>query len=229
MLWMMAALAAEPVALVELFTSQGCSSCPPADAFVQGLDLDARRDGLAVYVLSYHVDYWDRLGWKDPYGDARWTGRQRDYARAFRSEKLYTPQIVVNGELEGVGSNAPRIKGYIAHALTRDSTARIEGHARVEGRTVKVEVTTVGAPLGGQIYVAVIEPQRSNTVDAGENRGHRSVHTNVVRAMVKADAPGSTGSITVPDDVDLTKLEVLAWVADPLTLHVVGAGKLDRR
>lgn len=227
MLWIMAALGAEPVALVELFTSQGCSSCPPADAFAGTLDQEARREGLPVYVVSYHVDYWDRLGWKDPYGDPRWTGRQRDYAKAFRAEKLYTPQIIVNGELEGVGSHAPRIKGYIAHALTQPATAKVEGKARVDGRTVRIEVSTVGAPLGGLIYVAVVEPERSNQVTAGENRGQKSVHTNVVRAMVKTDAPGSTGTITVPDDVDLGKIEVIAWVADPLSLHVVGAAKLS--
>lgn len=226
MLWILTAIAAEPIALVELFTSQGCSSCPPADALVTAIDADARASKTPVYVLSYHVDYWDRLGWKDPYSDARWTGRQRTYAKAFRSEKLYTPQVVVNGTAQGIGSNAPLVKGLMAHALSEPSMTKVQGSAKIAGRGVTVEVTTVGAPIGGELYIAVIEPTRENAVPKGENRGRQSVHTNVVRAMVKADAPASRGTIPVPEDVDLSKVEVVAWVSDPLTLAVVGASKL---
>lgn len=228
MLWILAATAAEPIALVELFTSQGCSSCPPADTLVHSIDEEARASDRPVYVVSYHVDYWDRLGWKDPYSDKLWTGRQKEYADAFRLDKLYTPQIVVNGAMQGVGSSAPRVKGYIAKALSQPADARVQGSARVEGRTVQVEVTATGAPVGGQIYVAVVEPERRNDIPRGENRGRKAVHTNVVRAMVKTQAPGSRGVIPVPDDVDLARAEVIAWVADPLTLQVVGASRLAR-
>lgn len=226
MLWILTALAAEPIALVELFTSQGCSSCPPADALLHGIDAEARSSDRPVYVVSYHVDYWDRLGWKDPYSDNRWTGRQKQYADAFRLKKLYTPQVVVNGTMQGIGSSAPKVKGYIAHALTEPAQAKVDGKATIDGRVVKIEVTATGAPIGGQIYVAVVEPERRNTIPLGENRGSEGVHTNVVRAMVKTKAPGSRGSIPVPADVDLDAIEVIAWVADPLTLQVVGASKL---
>lgn len=227
LLFALTALAADPVALVELYTSQGCSSCPPAEALLTKIDAQARQDGMPVYALSFHVDYWDRLGWKDPYGDPRWTGRQREYARAFRSDKLVTPQVVVNGSEQAIGSQEPLVKAHIAKALTQAASTRLQGTATVRDGQVHVEVTAVGAPIGGEIFIALYEPVRKNRIEKGENKGTDAVHTNVVRAMVKARAPGARGKLTVPEGVDLASAEVVAWVSDPLTMAVVGASRIE--
>lgn len=225
MIWLASALAAEPVALVELFTSEGCSSCPPADAALDAL-VEA-SEGKNVYALSFHVDYWDRLGWKDPWSDARWTGRQREYSRIFRQNgRVYTPQAVVNGREAFVGSKEDVLRKKVTEALERPAAASVTGTAtRVDG-AVRIEVNVVGAPIGGELFVAVAEDRREVDILKGENAGKKGVHRHVVRAMVKADTPASSGKIDVPADFLWDGAQVYAWVADPLTLEVVGAARL---
>lgn len=224
---MMTVQAAEPVAVVELFTSQGCSSCPAADAVIGRIAAEAREDGHPVYVLSFHVDYWDKLGWKDPYGDERWTGRQRMYSAALgEAGKVYTPQVVVNGTEHVVGSQEPLVKGLIAGALLKQTDATVSGEAVFTDGAVTVEVTTDGAPKSAQLFVAVVEKERRNPVPRGENKGRELVSTNVVRAMVKADAAGAKGKMPLPDDFLREGAEVFAWVQHGLTNEVIGAAKL---
>src|SRR5439155_1000874 len=119
-------------ALLELFTSEGCSSCPPADALLARLASEARRSGRRVYALSFHVDYWDRLGWKDRFSSAAFTQRQGDYARRFRLASLYTPQLVVNGAQEIVGSDAPRVE--VANARSCGAGRRWSTPSRIRER-----------------------------------------------------------------------------------------------
>lgn len=101
------------VAVVELFTSEGCSSCPPADKLLRTIQAESKD----VYVLSYHVDYWDRLGWKDPFSQAAFTERQRDYAQQFNLESIYTPQVVINGVKEFVGSDEQRLRSILTQKI----------------------------------------------------------------------------------------------------------------
>jgi len=95
----------EPVAVVELFTSEGCSSCPPADRILSRLTAETQRDHRRIYTLSFHVDYWDRLGWRDPYSSSANSDRQRQYAELMKLQSVYTPQMIVNGRIEFVGSD----------------------------------------------------------------------------------------------------------------------------
>jgi len=106
-----------PVAVIELFTSQGCSSCPPADKLLTETVNRAKAGQQSVYALSFHVDYWNRLGWSDPYSDARYSARQRQYARQLNTATIYTPQAVINGRQEFVGSNRTRLNTLLADAL----------------------------------------------------------------------------------------------------------------
>src|SRR6476620_3102500 len=107
-------------AVVELFTSEGCSSCPPADAVLARLAADTRDRGLAVYPLAFHVDYWDRLGWRDPHSAKAYTDRQYAYAAALGAAgQVYTPQMVVNGTAAFAGSNAREADRQVAAALVR--------------------------------------------------------------------------------------------------------------
>ncbi|MEZ4320996.1 MAG: DUF1223 domain-containing protein [Myxococcota bacterium] len=225
----LAASAAEPVAVVELYTSQGCSSCPAADEVLARIAKSSRADDTPVYVMSFHVDYWNKLGWADPYSDARWTTRQREYSASLgEAGRVYTPQVVVNGTQHAVGSQEPLVKALIAGALSKEAVATVSGSTKVSDGKVVVEVSTENAPKNALLYVAVVEPERKNAIPKGENRGQTGVHANVVRAMVKAETPTSKGAIPVPEGVDPAAVEVFAWVQDPLTNQVLGAAKLAR-
>jgi hypothetical protein len=121
--WPALRASAAGVAVVELFTSEGCSSCPPADDILVDIAREARQSKRAIYPLAFHVDYWDQLGWKDPFGSAAYSRRQDDYVAAFGGEGPYTPQMVVNGRVGFVGSRREQAQREIARALEQPATA----------------------------------------------------------------------------------------------------------
>ena len=118
-------------AVVELFTSEGCSSCPPADKLLGQIDERARADGSRVFPLAFHVDYWNHLGWTDPFSSEASSNRQRDYGRALHLESIYTPQMIVNGEREFVGSNGEIAEKAVSEALSRPEENTITLHLGV--------------------------------------------------------------------------------------------------
>ena len=167
--------------VVELFTSQGCSSCPPADALLQ--QYSKRRD---IVALSFNVDYWDYLGWKDTLGKSAYSKRQRAYARARGDGKVYTPQIVANGLDHAVGSVRPKVENAL-----KQSARKLAGHR------VSLDLSTdqsnfiirVGAGAGkpkkpATIYVAAVDPTVTVKIGRGENHGRKITYHNVVRSMI---------------------------------------------
>jgi hypothetical protein len=172
--------AAQPApVVVELFTSQGCSSCPPADALLTEL---ARTDA-GLLPLDLHVTNWDRLGWRDPYSLPAATGRQRDYSARLGLEGVYTPQVVVAGLYQAVGSDRAAVRAAIARARAEAPAA------------VPLAVAAVGAGLRlhaaagtgtGTLWLVGYDPRHSTAVAAGENGGRTLQETNVVRALVRA-------------------------------------------
>jgi len=165
-----AAAETRPV-VVELFTSQGCSSCPPADALLH--ELAGRKDVLA---LGFHVDYWDKLGWKDPLSTPGATIRQHDYAAEFGRNEVYTPQIVVDGQHQAVGSNRGAVLQAIAEARPV-SAAPIAFAA--DGRSA-----SVGGGTGrGKVLVIRYLRTRTTAVARGENSGHTAVDANGVESI----------------------------------------------
>jgi hypothetical protein len=204
----MNATAARPTALVELFTSEGCSSCPPADALLA--QLAARGDVLA---LSFHVTYWDRLGWRDPFSAEAFTQRQSAYAHAFKLESLYTPQMVVDGRRQFVGSNRTAAADAIRNALTRSPGARLSLSTRAVGASIAATVHVEGAPEDAVLFVAWTDAERSSAPNAGENGGAHLKHVDVVRALEHVALRGGR----YDDVVHLTRPElvtgsVVAWV-----------------
>jgi hypothetical protein len=171
------------IAVVELFTSEGCSSCPPADALLERLVHEADRSGRRVYGLSFHVDYWDRLGWRDPFSNADHTRRQSQYARRFGLKSLYTPQVVVNGDGECVGSNAAAVRAQIDRSLSRASEVTPQFSVAASGRELRVRCNVPHAPRGATLNLAWVQSSAVSTPDAGENGGRTLRHANVVRDL----------------------------------------------
>ena len=173
-----AAQAHSPKVVLELFTSQGCSSCPSADAYLG--ELAQTRDD--VVALSVHVDYWDYIGWEDRFATPEMTARQKDYARALGIAYVYTPQLVIDGASHVTGSNKHAVKNAIAvskHADTRRVPVALTSKA--PGR-LTVEIGASDGYYGAAtVWLVSVDRQYTTTVDAGENRGRTLTNYNVVR------------------------------------------------
>ena len=161
---------ARPV-VVELFTSQGCSSCPPADRLLGEL-----KDRPGVIALSLHVDYWDYIGWQDPYGKARHTERQQAYKRRLGLDYVYTPQIVVDGRLQAVGSQRQAVLERIERARARAPAVR----PRLQADRAVVPAAAVAGPA--RVWLVTFDARHATQVAEGENAGDRLVNHNVVRS-----------------------------------------------
>ena len=180
-MWLVACLAGAPAyaaapVIVELFTSEGCSSCPPADAVLERLE----KSGDAI-VLGEHVTYWDHDGWKDRFSAETFTMRQDEYVRRFRLDSAYTPQMVVNGQAEFVGSDEGRARQEILKAA-REAKAKVELALEAGGVSIKVSELPAAAK-GADVILAVTETRLDTDVRGGENGGHKLRHTGVVRSM----------------------------------------------
>ena len=208
----------QPV-LVELFTSQGCSSCPPADELLSRIAHDPNLRGRAI-PLAYHVDYWNHLGWRDPFSSREWSQRQGDYVRALRLDSAYTPQVVINGTRQMVGSAS----GAIYRAIDEESNRAAEGSVsiRAEGGDVVVRAS---APRGGlDVMVAVYEDGASTNVERGENGGRTIANDSIVRKLVRVATLDGKG--VVEDRVKLAigvHMGAVAFLQDPKTRRVVAA------
>lgn len=167
---------AERPVVVELFTSQGCSSCPPADALLGEL---AGQPG--VLALSFHVDYWDYIGWKDPFATAQYTERQRDYAARLGLRYVYTPQIVVDGRHDVVGSKRREVTRAIAEAAGTAPPVSVTFDEAGSGRVV---LSAGSAPAGGAtVWLITFDDSHKTEVARGENRGRAITNSNVVREL----------------------------------------------
>lgn len=178
--WPAAAQEQKPVAVVELFTSQGCSSCPPADALLQGLA--ARAD---VIALSLHIDYWDHLGWKDTLAKPMFTARQQAYARARGDRQVYTPQMIVNGQRQIVGSDAEAIERAMAETAGTGAMPVPVQVAHHNGQIhVKLPVADEAAPAA-EVWLMAVQKKQDVLIERGENQDRRMVYVNAVRKMIR--------------------------------------------
>ena len=162
--------------LVELFTSEGCSSCPPADQLLEQLDSQA-------VVLSEHVTYWNHEGWKDPYSSNESTARQQAYCRRMDVDSAYTPQMVVDGDVEFAGNLAKRARQEIARAA-REPKAGVHLQRTGDGLLAEVDPS----PMEGGVFLAVADDRDVSQVSAGENKGQELRHVAVVRSIRKIGA-----------------------------------------
>jgi hypothetical protein len=186
--------------IIELFTSQGCSSCPAADKNLTELLNKSALEGTHVYGLSFHVDYWNYIGWQDPYSSKVFTERQRNYATVMKLQSIYTPQMIINGKVEFVGSNRKRAEEVISNALEEKPNYVISIiQFSIEGDRLRLNYTIDLVPNLEVINLAVVEGAVETYVSRGENQGKKLRHNNVVRAFktVPVEKQGEI-EITIP-------------------------------
>jgi len=188
---------ADPRAVVELFTSQGCSSCPPADKILGELAKDP-----SVIALSMPIDYWDYLGWKDTLADARFSARQKAYSHMRGDRDVYTPQVIVNGSVHLIGSDRAGIEGAISDTKKTDGVMSLPVSMTLAGKQISVSVaasSTASAEAHGEVWICSISTSVPISIGRGENTGREVTYYNVVRNLLKiGDWNGSSGNWTIP-------------------------------
>jgi hypothetical protein len=225
----------EPVpVVVELFTSEGCSSCPPADALLVRLQQERSVAGTQIIALEEHVDYWNDLGWNDPFSSNEFTERQRHYAESFHHGGPYTPQMVVDGQFEFVGSRSDEARKSITAAAgsPRANVKVVRNPAAPDGKEWDVSVGSLPSVNdAAEVWLAVTETGLHSNVEAGENSGRDLFHAAVVRQLVKlGDANANNeaaysgkAKIAIQPGWNKTNLQVVAFVQEKKSRRIVGA------
>ena len=194
--------------IVELFTSQGCSSCPSADAYLQTL---LGKPG--IIPLSYHVDYWDYLGWRDTLGSADYSQRQYDYASSRGDKNVYTPQTIINGREHFVGSQKSMVSGGIASAQSSAQADWIDISMAENTTDVMIEIGAGSASAEATLWLMAYAPTVSVEIKKGENAGNTITYNNVVRKMVPAGMwHGEKASLVLPRSSVIPE-DCKGWVA----------------
>jgi hypothetical protein len=170
--------------LVELFTSEGCSSCPPADRLLADLDHQQPVPAATIIVLSEHVDYWDHLGWRDPYSSYRWSERQNQYGRRFGLDSVYTPQMVIDGVHQVNGSDASAVRHAIEQSATRSKLTIGVGHVAKTNDMLDLTLSVEATPAS-TLYAAIADDRDRSSVERGENQGRTLEHVAVVRSLTE--------------------------------------------
>lgn len=217
--------ASTPV-LVELFTSEGCSSCPPADSLLAELEQKQPVPGTLIVVLSEHVDYWDHEGWRDPNSSHLWTDRQNEYGRQFRLDSVYTPQMVIDGNQQASGNDPRTIVAAIEHDATMPHVGIAISKLERSGGGLQVAFTA-GAAHGASLFAVVADDADHSNVQRGENAGHTLDHVAVARSLVRLakleSAPlYKTATLALPADAASRHLRLVLFAQDGKTGHIVG-------
>ena len=213
--------------VLELFTSEGCSSCPPAEELLAQINKES--NGKPVYVLGYHVDYFDNLGWKDVFGSAEYTRRQQRYS-AWLNSQVYTPQLVVNGVKEFVGSNESDVRKAFTEQLQVKHAASLSFSAHSTEELIKIHFQTAKTQDNDEILFALVQKNGSTNVRRGENAGRNLSHVQIVRSLTKqALKELKSGDVVmkIPQHDNPVKWEVIGMVQNKRTGAISAAGKLE--
>ena len=226
--------------VVELFTSEGCSSCPPADALLAGLDLQQTIENVEVIALEEHVDYWNELGWVDPFSSHGWTARQYAYSEVLGNGNPYTPQMVVDGRAELVGSHARKARQAISESARTEKTQVTLSErppVRPGGKSLSVKIGKLTGAKGrdtAEVWLAITETGLHSEVKRGENAGEDLHHAAVVRSIRKiGEAKGGedisfSGDVTVPLQAEWKRenLKAVVFVQEKKARGILGAAVL---
>jgi len=219
--------------LLELFTSEGCSSCPPADRLLEVLDQKQPVAGAELIVLSEHVDYWDRLGWRDPFSSPQYTARQQEYAAKFSRDGVYTPQLVVVGTFGFVGSDGREAASAIQRAMREPKIVITISNIAHDGNQVTAHIelrppepnTKRGRAL---LYMALADNRAESRVTRGENGGRNLAHVGVTRVLKQMgmidleSALAKDVTLTVQQSAGSSGMRLVAFIQDPRSGQVLG-------
>lgn len=219
--------ASRPV-VVELFTSEGCSSCPPADELLSRLRKEGTENGVEIIPLGFHVDYWNYQGWQDRFSSSQYSKRQETYAEQLHTEGPYTPEMVVNGSQDFVGNDAGRARSTISQAGAETAVAQVS--LKPQAGKLVVNVTRQPGP-SGEVWLAITEDNLSSRVAAGENTGRTLHHDAVVREFMSIGRLqngtfSKSVGLNLQRDWKPADLHIVVFVQDPKTGKIAGAAEI---
>ena len=210
-------------AVVELFTSEGCSSCPAAEKVLSRLHDDYKD----ACFLEFHVDYWNYLGWKDEYSDKTYTKRQQDYAQNFGLSSTYTPQAVINGSKEMVGSDNNRLQSLVQQSLKQKPPVKLEIKAVSTGKSLTVSYSTDATD--GLLNIALVQLHAETNVKDGENSGRNLKHTNVVRVFktIRLEKGQSNIIIELPGGLSKNDCHIIGYIQNKGDDRIIAAREIQ--
>jgi len=211
-------------AVVELFTSEGCSSCPPADELVTRIQKESKDK--PVYILAFHVDYWNRLGWKDVFSSADYSKRQKEYASYLHLQSVYTPQIVVNGKTEFVGSEESTLRNAIGKSLQTAPAARLTLNILKDNPgELSLKYSTEGTDRNTILLIALVQKWAQTKVERGENAGQTLSHVQIVRKLQRVTLSGNNGiaNIALPGGFEQATGEIIGILQNTESGAIAGA------
>ena len=219
-----------PFAVVELFTSEGCSSCPPADRLLSQITQETEEKDLPVYTLSFHVDYWNYIGWTDPFSKNIFTQRQYRYAESLNSSSVYTPQMIINGTKGFSGGNQRKANDLISQALQNSAALNLQLILQKDGQKFfKLFYKLSEVTDDCRLNIAVVEKNLVSQVTQGENAGKTLRHDHVVRLFSSIDLKKSNGQVVLEIQPGWKKpdLRVIGYMQDKTTMKILGAQKIN--
>ena len=210
-------------ALLELYTSEGCSSCPPADELLGKIQNEYRDKN--VYVLAYHVDYWDKQGWKDIFSNPDFTKRQYDYAQFMGKEPIYTPQVIINGKTDFIGSQETSLRNGIKSALSKPVSASLSLEASQNSNSLSVNYNVESTSKNSRLLIAVVQKEAKSNVKRGENANRVLSHYQIVRNLQSVDLNKNnkgTAAIHLPKNYNTQDFEIIGFVQDMNSGAILG-------
>lgn len=214
-------------AVVELFTSEGCSSCPPADDLIAKIQKESNNQ--PVYILAYHVDYWNRLGWKDAFSSHAYSERQYQYSNWLKLSGVYTPQAVVNGRKEFIGSEEVMMRNAVKRFLQKASAGELHlSNIKLNNHQVELQYQAEEVTGSTTLVLAVVQKAATTQVKGGENGGRTLSHVQIVRTLQTAVLNGKNGgsvSIALPAGLNPQGLELIAFLQNNKNGEITAAAK----
>ncbi|MBG6109727.1 hypothetical protein H4V97_003079 [Flavobacterium sp. CG_23.5] len=216
------------IVILELFTSQGCSSCPPADRVLEKYVLTNNPN---IIPIAFHIDYWNYIGWKDPFSRAEFTNRQRDYSRNFNSGTIYTPQLIINGKYQVVGSNENSIKTLVNQELLIKNPARIDIYAiTLVGNKLVVKCSTTDLSANKTVNVALVKKKEFTSIKRGENTGLKQTSYNIVYDFKSKSLTNGTENQTIFDfksDWKASDFMIVVYLQNNSNGKIIAASKKE--
>lgn len=218
-------------AVVELFTSEGCSSCPPADELIAEIQQESANQ--PVYILAYHVDYWNRLGWKDVFSSHAYSNRQYQYSNWLKLNGVYTPQAVVNGRKEFIGSEEGNLRNAIKSGLQSTPPATLQlSEVKQNEHEVTLKYQAGNAGSNTSLVLAIVQKSATSSIKAGENNGRTLTHVQIVRNLETLPLNGkSSGNakVSVPAGLSNMGIEIIGLLQNSATGEIMAASGSNLR